>query len=159
MGLLIRSGDRQQDIWAGAYSAFLRWRAEVGRVLGATEYHKGKGGWQFPQVINQDNAISAFESMLESMKRVNNPSDAEIKELKTIEQQDPALYNFLVHSDCDGEWSPLECKEIAQLLQKALPKLPKTKDLGHIGDWTKTTEKFIHGLLYCAKQGVKAEFV
>lgn len=72
---------------------------------------------------------------------------------------DQALRLFMSHSDCDGKWTPKECKTIAVMMRRVLKKTKHVEDDGgHIGNWHDTTMKFIEGLEYCAKHKQSAMF-
>ncbi len=64
----------------------------------------------------------------------------------------PGLYEFFVHSDCDGEISPELCKIVADELEIILPNIEKLGKIepaeGHIlrdGGFVEVTKRFIKG--------------
>lgn len=57
-----------------------------------------------------------------------------------------ALHKLLHHSDCEGEIAWEDCSEIADELERILPKLPTGDAGGHIGNWRDKTQTFIDGL-------------
>lgn len=66
---------------------------------------------------------------------------------------DPNLDIFIFHSDCDGRFTPQECRKIA----KALKRVPYFESHGHnYGDMKpyNMLDKFIDMFDYCAKHRV-----
>jgi hypothetical protein len=161
MGLDIGSEDGQRVIFHGAYSAFMRFRSQVAFALGAKEFHKVYGGWALPQVLTKDNAMSGMALLMQRMEAMSCVSENKeyLEERAALKQSNPDIFILLDHSDCDGHWTPQECKKVATLLKTALPELCKLpKDGGHIGDWKTKTELFIEGLEYCVQNNQRAEF-
>lgn len=61
----------------------------------------------------------------------------------------PGLYEFMSHSDCDGEIDPEMCLKLAEELEKLLPELDKMeRSSGHIardGGYGAVTRRLITG--------------
>jgi hypothetical protein len=74
----------------------------------------------------------------------------------------PGIYEFLNHSDCDGDIDPVICAKIADELEALLPKIEALGDGGgHIarnGGYGATTQKFISGCREAFISNEKLEF-
>lgn len=75
----------------------------------------------------------------------------------------PGLYEFLAHSDCDGEISPEMCIKVADELEALLPKVEALNwnSAGHIaraGGYVSVLRKFIVGCRAAASEGVPLGF-
>lgn len=75
----------------------------------------------------------------------------------------PGLYEFLSHSDCDGEISPEMCVLVADDLEALLPAVEALKwpAPGHIeaaGGYAATLRRFIDGCRSAAASGEPLEF-
>ena len=62
----------------------------------------------------------------------------------------PGLYEFLAHSDCDGEIDPAMCTKVADDLERLMPQLEALRwnSYGHIalrGGFVEVVRKFIAG--------------
>jgi len=68
------------------------------------------------------------------------------------------LHVLLHHSDCEGEISANDCKQIADALEKLLPKFPSGDGGGHIGNWRDKTQQFIDGCRAAAEANEPLEF-
>ena len=79
-----------------------------------------------------------------------------------IGYQNTGLHEFMSHSDCDGEISPVMCLKIANELEQLLPALEKMGDgAGHIaraGGYGGATRKFIAGCRLAAENNEPLEF-
>ncbi len=162
MGLDVVSADGKVTIWHGAYTAFARWRAEVARHHGAKEYYAVYGGTlgrDIPQVLSRDDPASFLKFLEHAVKGLVGPESPQFQaEWKRIEAKQPALFVLLSHSDCDGQWSPSECKQVVECVEAVVDKLPLEKDTGHIGDWRVKTRTLLDGLRYCMASGQDAKF-
>jgi hypothetical protein len=79
------------------------------------------------------------------------------------EESHPGLYEFLKHSDCDGEISPEMCAKVADELEAILPKVESlnSKAYGHIaasGGYSSTLKQFIAGCRAAALAGEPLKF-
>lgn len=132
--------DVSHGAWTGAYSAFNRFRQAVCQALGGS----------FPP---------------------HNPHDAKAKKLEpdywywgpeANPEEWPGLAIFLAHSDCDGEISAEDAANIANELERLLPKIEALPiGAGHIqrdGGIRKVTLRFIEGCRAAAKAGQPLEF-
>jgi hypothetical protein len=121
MGLHIVSADETRaDIWYGGYFAFQRFREKVAQYSGLV-----------PSELNTDAAWKGYTGAIMSSPRSNPmtelilcnmfPERAAAKMLvKWVESDDInaiKLRPLMFHSDCDGVWTPRECKKIISLLQ------------------------------------------
>lgn len=127
---------REHQIWHGAYSAFAIFRAQIAACLDAPSYR---------EIIHLGYPLDAHPIYKTIEREVN-------------ESATPGLYELLTHHDSDGRWTPKECALVIQALEKALPRLPLCDHGGHIGNWRKTTEKFIRGLKVCIEKDLDAIF-
>jgi hypothetical protein len=74
------------------------------------------------------------------------------------------MYEFLTHSDCDGEISPEMCLKVADDLERILPKIQSLPDQGggHIarrGGFAEVTKKFIAGCREAAANNEPLRFM
>lgn len=112
--------DCSHGAWHGAYSAFMTWRTYICDVAGLGNLLDYEGYKGFGGT---------------------DPNGIEISSIK-----DEGLRILIDHSDCDGEFTPEECKLVADSLSLLIPKI--SGDLGgHIGDVRQKTQQFIDGCL------------
>lgn len=121
--------DTTHDCWHGPYSAFTRWRQQVGEAAGYRYVPLKDPGWTHFLVPDIDDALFAREHTMGEWSEP--PSDV--------------LLVLLVHSDCDGEIPHYWTKRLADRLTELLPKLP--------ADPFARTERFIAGLLDAHAKG------
>lgn len=101
MGLDVSiKGLSREETYHGSYRSFLSYRKEI-----ASSYNERLGELYEKFIYN---AISIFKN--------EELSDKEIKEWNSICNDD--LDIFLLHSDCDGKFTPQECKKIYKVLEK-----------------------------------------
>ncbi len=171
MGLGVSHG-----CWRGAYSAFHRWRIEIARAAGLPALELMEGFWT-TAYANSGLALS-IRVDLDTLRRYverehpnayhpdHHPGPGiSLKEFLAgfepirwdVLRPDP-LHILLRHSDCDGAIAAADCGAIADRLEELLPRLPRTPDHGHIGDWTAKTQAFIDGLRRAAQLGEDIEF-
>lgn len=124
MGLSIVSEDGEVELWSSSYTGFQVFRAAVGGLLGMREYQ-------------------LYYDYLGDMSRAN-------AELTDLFKSRPATRYFFQHSDCDGDWIPLECDCVLSLLLEVQDQMPDT--------WQEATRNMIEGLRYCVNHGQKAIF-
>ena len=134
--------DTSHDAWHGAYSAFMRWREKIAEL----------GGW--PPLSVMEGFCNDGDGILGSPVFVGHPDYAKRKNhfieigfpLSWDMNPDRRLIPLLTHSDCDGELSVEELKQIVPALEDLLPKMePLPDDGGHIGDWYQKTKQFVDG--------------
>jgi hypothetical protein len=75
----------------------------------------------------------------------------------------PGLYEFLAHSDCDGEISPEMCVKVADDLERLIPKMEELHwdSFGHIaarGGFIEVVRKFIAGCRAAAAANEPLDF-
>lgn len=155
--------DTTHDAFHGAYSAFNRLRQMICRAAGGS----------FPP----HDPARLKELDIEDPKPSWWYVDDDITEEKY-----PGLYAFLKHSDCDGSFTPAECLQVADDLEKLLPKIAEMDDgdvsggvsftkeeggiavarhpghLSRVGGYTGATQKFIDGCRLAASRGETLEF-
>jgi len=136
--------DTTHGAWHGAYSAFNTWRTEIAKFAG------------YPPLALMEGYYHKDDFALLEMAY---PKGDEIVmyRFRTIKQELPikwealkpsALQILLLHSDCDGDISPENCKSIADALTELLEKIPDDLCLGgHIGNFHEKTQIFIDGCM------------
>ena len=75
----------------------------------------------------------------------------------------PGLYEFLLHSDCDGEIDPETCLSVANDLERLMPQFEalRWESVGHIanrGGYVEVVRKFIAGCRAAAAAGESLRF-
>lgn len=130
--------DVSHDAFSGAYSSFNRFRQFVMRSIGGS----------FPP--HEDKSLDG------GLWYWGEGYTHEANE---------GLYEFFMHSDCDGIIEPKMCRKIANELEAILPRieeLAKTEESrGHIlrdGGYVEVTKKFIAGCKIAAKRRQKLKF-
>ena len=70
-----------------------------------------------------------------------------------------AYKSFMSHSDCEGEWTWQECRDLEAMLRPKLKDVSKSADGGgHLGNMHAKLETFLDGLAYCVEHKVAASF-
>ncbi len=113
--------DCTHGAFSGAYSAFNRLRQEVCRAMG--------GSFPPHEDASRDFALWYW-----------GPGYSE--------ETHPGLYEFLFHSDCDGEIAPQECQLVADDLEALLPRISEDDGGGHIrrgGGYRAVAMTFVNG--------------
>jgi len=148
--------DCSHDAFHGAYSAFNRFRQAVCFALG--------DGSSFPPHYQYNSDGSLKE---DAQGRVMYLADLEPNSFYWPDdysrEKNPGLWEFLVHSDCDGEISPEMCVKVANELEAVLPKVEALGwvSVGHIaarGGFVEVLRKFIAGCRAAAAEGVPLGF-
>lgn len=145
--------DVSHDAFSAAYSAFNRFRQEIGRACGVDfpphyEFEadgrlKERGG-RVVYKAGLDNDMIYFPDEM-------SPENA------------PGLREFFIHSDCDGYISPEMCVKVADELEALIPKVEalNSPDGGHIGrdgGYVAVLKKFIAGCRKAAAANEPLEF-
>lgn len=147
--------DTTHGAWHGAYSAFYRWRKEIANFAG------------YPPLELMDGYYSEDDFYL--LERLfPNVDDTAMFKFRSIKKQFPIKWDclkssplnvLLLHSDCEGDISPEDCKGIADALIELMPLIPEDIDCGgHIGNLRKKTQTFIDGCLEAFNKNEKLEF-
>lgn len=114
--------DCSHDAFHGAYSAFNRFRQVVAKAMG--------GSWPPHDDPEKDDQSWYWGDGFS-------------------EETHSGLFLFMSHSDCDGEFTPEECKKVADDLEVLLPEIQKYgAGDGHIlrgGGYLKVAKTFIRG--------------
>lgn len=130
--------DTTHDCWHGAYSAFNRWRNELGRVAG---YYLAKQG-----DLGIETVCLNWSTLPPGATEGDWPDTP----------HDPLLV-ILAHSDCDGQINARDCAPLADRLEALLPQLAGDGG-GHVGLYRDKTAAFIAGLRTAAAAGEDVEF-
>jgi hypothetical protein len=139
--------DTTHDAFHGAYSAFNRFRQMVCFVLGGS----------FPPHY-QYNEDFTFKPEVDGLLPRRTDLDENAIYFGVDLDEGSGLYEFLCHSDCDGEISPEKCVKVADELEALLPKIEAIDNggVGHIaarGGYAGVTRKFIAGCREAAAAG------
>lgn len=145
--------DVSHDAFSGAYSSFNRLRQVVARAMG--------GSFPPHYKYNADGTpVRRGEYGIERDERF--PDEGFWYSGKGYsEKTHPGLYEFLKHSDCDGEIPPEMCVKVADDLEALLPKVQDVPDGGHIGrdsGYVAVLRKFIAGCRAAAAAGEPLDF-
>lgn len=134
--------DVSHDAFRGAYSAFNRLRQCVCKALG--EEHSFPPHYVYLErgIVLQDKDGFCVCHPDKKEEFMYIPDD--------LKRDKPGLYEFLVHSDCDGEISPELCVNVANDLEQLLPRVKALnwEAYGHIaayGGYAETLQLFIDG--------------
>lgn len=146
--------DTTHDAFHGAYSAFNRLRQCVCEAMG--------DGSSFPPhyVYRADGTIGdEFPA-----PRKPGLDDASIYIGDSYgKETHPGLWEFLMHSDCEGEISPQMCRHVADELEALLPRVealgwPAGGHIAARGGYVEVLRKFIAGCRAAAAEGVPLGF-
>lgn len=143
--------DTTHDAFHGAYSAFNRLRQEVARAVGGSyppHYLRSYDG----KLAEDKNERLILDDRLDP-NRFYTPDDVTRK-------SHPGLWEFLSHSDCDGEIAPDMCAKVADDLEPLLDKMPEVGG-GHIaarGGFREVLRKFVAGCRAAHAEGVPLLF-
>lgn len=137
--------DTTHDAFHGAYSAFNSLRQEVAACIGGS----------YPP-----HWLRAFNGELARDKDGYPIRDLSLDGEKAyfpdgLQESSPGMFEFLSHSDCDGEIAPEMCAKVADALEAVLPDMP-TRGVGHIaarGGYREVLRKFIAGCRAAAAKG------
>lgn len=137
------------DAFDGAYSAFNRFRQAVCHVTGfegsyPPHYEYSMRG---DLLYTKDGQVAIREGY---------DPDRFFLPYGMDEETCPGLWEFLTHSDCDGEISPEMCTKVADDLEKLVPRMKELPWVagGHIeraGGFVAVLENFITGCRMAAK--------
>lgn len=130
--------DCSHDAFHGAYSAFNSFRQAVADAIG--------GSYPPHFVKNADGSLATDDRGRAVYDRSRDQEMWYAGDGMTREKN-PGIYEFLSHSDCDGEISPEMCKLVADELEPLLDKMPE-KSGGHIagrGGYRQVLQYFIDG--------------
>lgn len=117
--------DCSHDAFHGAYSAFNRFRQAVAMAIGGS----------FPPHFEYDTDTYKLHEDGNGMIARNNDLDDSLFYYDNDivnEEDNPGMFIFLRHSDCDGEIEPEDCIKVADDLEKILPELDKMDTVGHL---------------------------
>ena len=143
------------DAFRGAYSAFNRLRQCVAAAAGGSypsHYVYGPHG-----VPEEDPKTGLWKRHKDLDDDLVYTDDAYTK------ASHPGLFEFLAHSDCDGEIAPDMCVKVADDLEALLPKVEALgwQAGGHIaarGGFVEVLRKFIAGCRAAAAANEPLEF-
>lgn len=113
--------DCSHDAWNGAYSAFNRFRQAIAWAVGGSfppHYRRNDDGTMKARI--DGSFILALDM---------DPDQIYLDDEFTRETN-PGLWEFLLHSDCDGEIAPDMCAKLADEMEALLPKLDSLNEAG-----------------------------
>jgi len=143
--------DCSHDAFHGAYSAFNSFRQAVAFAIGGS----------FPPHYKRDEKGSFLRDEADKLIRDTSLDDESVYTGDDYTQEKyPGLFEFLSHSDCDGEISPEMCKAVADDLEPLLEKMPD-ECFGHIardGGYRQVLQRFIDGCRAAHAAGEPLDF-
>lgn len=147
--------DTSHDAFHGAYSAFNRFRQMICFVIGGSFPPHYKYNADFTFITNGPNGLPIRKTDLDENHIYFDDAFSQ--------ETHPGLFEFLTHSDCDGEISPEMCIKVADDLESLMPKIETIDNggAGHIaarGGYGGVTRKFIDGCRAAADAGEPLEF-
>lgn len=142
--------DTTHDAFHGAYSAFNSLRQEVAAAIGGSY----PPHWlrSFDGTLARDKEGYPITDLSLDRERIYLPDG--------LAESSPGMYEFLMHSDCDGEIVPEMCAQVADALDAVLPDMPEG-GAGHLaarGGYREVLRKFIAGCRDAAAKGEPLEF-
>jgi len=146
--------DCSHDAFSGAYSAFNSLRQAVAWAIGGSyppHYERNSEGNLIME--SSGGLIKQYEKMDDTKWYCPDDFAAE---------EHPGIFEFLCHSDCDGEISPEMCTKVADELQPLVEKLTGLDSYGHIardGGFAAVLQKFIDGCREAAKNDEPLRFM
>jgi hypothetical protein len=146
--------DCSHDAFHGAYSAFNRLRQFVCAATGGSfppHWIHGPTG----EILKDDNGSTRY--------RTDIPANYFQCGDDFHRDEWPGLYEFLAHSDCDGEILPSMCVMVADDLERLMPKMKALhwESHGHIatrGGFIEVVKKFIAGCRAAAAANEPLDF-
>lgn len=152
--------DCSHDAWQGAYSAFNAFRQVVCKAFGGSFPPHNFPGFRNGTIRRKDLTGEA-EPLDNNLIYFQDPDPDEKADDVNVPD---GLYEFLTHSDCDGEISPEMCAKVADDLEAILPKIramtgtPWSGHVEYYGGYAAVTERFIAGCRAAHKAGEPLEF-
>ena len=147
--------DTSHDAWHGSYSGFNSLRQVVCAVFGGSYPPHTCVGWG-AGTITRDDLLGKTEPLDDTMIYFCPPGEnVDVPE---------GLYEFLTHSDCDGEIAPEMCAKVADDLEALLPKIEAftgTSWSGHVeraGGYAAAVRQFIAGCRAAHAAGEPLDF-
>lgn len=140
MGLSIVSVEGD-EIFSGAYSAFHRFRTEVAKLIGFKSYVLSPG----EMVYEMTGTILPGKGL--TVTGIQKKKDQRANWFKKF----PSHRAFFLHSDCDGEWSVEELKDVQKVLKGA-------KNHCKDSSFKEQIQSFLDGVEMCIEKGFKVEF-
>ena len=123
--------DCSHGAWSGQYSAFNRLRRAIANALG--------GSWP----PHEDDSLDEDTWFIDD---------------KWNEEEHKGIFLFMNHSDCDGEFTPDECRLVARdLTEHVAPLLEELGEEQHFS-YKRAVERFAAGCLDAANKGERLEF-
>lgn len=113
--------DCSHDAWRGAYSAFNHFRQAVAWATGGSfppHYQRNEDGSVKSTI---DGRLIRDETMDEDRIYLDDDFN---------QPENPGIWEFLLHSDCDGEIAPDMCAKVADEMERLLPKLDTLDEAG-----------------------------
>lgn len=146
--------DCSHDAFHGAYSAFNSLRQIVTAAAGGS----------FPPHWKMDENMQLIRDS--NGYCIPNPDIQDgywVVDASYTKDKYPGLYEFLEHSDCDGEIPPEMCTKVADELEALIPKVvalnwPCGGHIEYQGGWEAVLRKFIAGCRWAAERYEPLEF-
>lgn len=144
--------DCSHNAFHGAYSAFNSFRQAVAEARGCRyppHFVRNRDG---SDVLEPGKQIRMLDMSMDQDMWYTAPG--------MTKENSPGIYEFLSHSDCDGEISPEMCLLVASELEPLLDKMPDESS-GHIaarGGYREVLRLFIEGCRAAAAEGVPLDF-
>ena len=155
MGVAIDSEDGKIELFRGPYSGFGRFRQEVANSLGCMNYGKHikmaidaliSGLSSNPSNLS----LSNFQKQIESQRDAQKYQELSTAEFNVLYRLKPYARTFFEHSDCDGAWTPEDCKDVQKLLTDVQDDFPSESK--------QDFDKFMRGLAYCVANELGVTF-
>jgi len=143
MGLSI-TGDTEDEyieIFSGGYASFLRFRNDVAKLIGFKSYEMNAAEMTYEMT---GMVLPGRGLTLTGIQKKKDQRSAWYRKF-------PSHRTFFLHSDCDGEWTVEELKDVQKIIKGA-------KNHCKSADFKSVLEKFLDGVEMCIDKGIKAVF-
>lgn len=141
--------DTTHGAFSGAYSAFNRFRQIVAKAMGGSYPPHAR------PLVCADGDI------------IQNPDDSRFYvacKWEKFQEKQPGLSAFLSSNDCEGEFSPEVCRQMADEIEALLPKIEELDECpsGHIerdGGYVEVAKRYIAGCRLAADKNETLEYL
>ena len=150
MGVNIVSQDGEKELFVGPYSGFGKFRTTIATALGCPSYEKYLEAIIEGMMPLMTETLDGIKKKLEAKRNIERYAPLRQSELQQLYVTKPYARSFLEHSDCDGNWTVEQCKEVRHVLTDVVDLLE---------DWQKEAAiEFIEGLDYCIEHNQEVIF-